>query len=249
MAVAASPEMARLGLAAGWPSICGWRSHRSRIEPASRSSRPWSSPELDPPLNLQGMTPTPVRAVVTRLRRRLTPDGPRLPRQKAQASSPAIPSGSGRGPDMRWFLSGLVGRTIPTLSGRPNRILGVTEDAVLVGSTRSPEGRTIPLAWVQQAADDLFADGEIDHQRRDRRLPERVHRRCPRRAPGNAQRHEPASGRPDWPGLATNSRVVMTGLRRGSCISVGRLRPGHPECRGRLGYRGTETHADVPSST
>lgn len=68
---------------------------------------------------------------------------------------------TGQVPDMRTFLSGLVGRTIPTLSGRLNRIIGFTGETVLVVSSKSPQGRPVPLGWIQDAADRLFAQGEL----------------------------------------------------------------------------------------
>jgi hypothetical protein len=62
---------------------------------------------------------------------------------------------------MAAFVRGLAGRTIPTLTGRSNRILRVEGDRVIVGTGRSPEGRPVEIAWLQEAADALYARGEL----------------------------------------------------------------------------------------
>lgn len=64
--------------------------------------------------------------------------------------------------DARRLLSGLVGRTIPTITGRPNEVLAINGDDVIVGTTRSPTGRPVPIAWVQNALDRLLAEGEVE---------------------------------------------------------------------------------------
>lgn len=115
--------------------------------------------ELDPPLNLQGMVPTPVRAAVARLRRQLTTRAA-IPRPIKVATG-GVPMVTGSAPDMVAFLTGLVGRTIPTLTGRLNRVIAVTDENVIVGSGRSPEGCSVPLAAVQDAANRLFARGNL----------------------------------------------------------------------------------------
>lgn len=61
--------------------------------------------------------------------------------------------------DARKILHGLIGKTIHTLTGRPNTILGLEGDAVLVATARSPTGQPVPIAWVQDALDRLAADG------------------------------------------------------------------------------------------
>ena len=64
--------------------------------------------------------------------------------------------------DARKILHGLIDKPIHTLTGRPNTILGLEGDAVLVATARSPTGQPVPIAWVQDALDRLAADGEIE---------------------------------------------------------------------------------------
>jgi hypothetical protein len=65
-------------------------------------------------------------------------------------------------PDARAYLRGLIGKTIHTLTGRPNSIIAIDGDDVLVGTTRSPDGQAVPIAWVQEAMDRLYAQGSIE---------------------------------------------------------------------------------------
>jgi len=65
--------------------------------------------------------------------------------------------------DARQHLESLVGKTIYTLSRqRPNRILRVTEDAVVVATQKSPGGMPVQLGRIQNAIDRLVRDGEIE---------------------------------------------------------------------------------------
>ena len=119
---------------------------------------------LDPPLNLQGMRPTPVRAAVARLRRALGQVRPPVPVEPSEVRPmlrTSTPTTGGRAPDMATFLASLDGQTIATLSGRPNRILRVGHGVVDVGTSRSPDGQRVDIASVQAAADRLYADGAI----------------------------------------------------------------------------------------
>jgi hypothetical protein len=63
--------------------------------------------------------------------------------------------------DMRGHLAGLVGQTIETITGRPNKILDVTPAAVIVATTKSPAGREVELVEIQAAADRLEAGEEV----------------------------------------------------------------------------------------
>ena len=64
--------------------------------------------------------------------------------------------------DARAHLWSLVGAEIRTLTdGRPNRILRIDGDEVIVGTQRSPDGRSVPIQWLQDAVDQLESKGEI----------------------------------------------------------------------------------------
>lgn len=65
-------------------------------------------------------------------------------------------------PNMHAVLSDLVGTSIATPTGRPNRVLRVSGDTVWVGTGKSPEGKPVKIEWVQAAADRLFEHGEIE---------------------------------------------------------------------------------------
>src|SRR4051812_37983885 len=64
--------------------------------------------------------------------------------------------------DARGYLESLVGQTIETYMGRPNVILAVESENVVVGTGRSPHGSPVPIAWVQAALDRLLADNEVE---------------------------------------------------------------------------------------
>jgi hypothetical protein len=63
--------------------------------------------------------------------------------------------------DARAHLASLVGHEIKTLTGRPNRVLRIEGDDVVVSTTRSPLGKPVPIAWVQGALDLLEREGEV----------------------------------------------------------------------------------------
>jgi hypothetical protein len=66
--------------------------------------------------------------------------------------------------DARAYLQGLVGQTIPTITGKPNTILAVQNDDVFVRTqdTANPAvGEPVPIQSVQAAGDMLYADGRI----------------------------------------------------------------------------------------
>ena len=64
--------------------------------------------------------------------------------------------------DIERVLQDLVGRTIPTMTGKPNRVLGLTGTTVTVATSRSPSGQPVDIAEIQAAADELFRRGEIE---------------------------------------------------------------------------------------
>jgi len=72
--------------------------------------------------------------------------------------------------DARAYLEGLVGQTIPTVTGRPNTILRLDGNQVWVRTddTADPEeGERVSIKSVQDAADALFANGRIGINTRD----------------------------------------------------------------------------------
>jgi hypothetical protein len=60
------------------------------------------------------------------------------------------------------YLARLMNAELRTLSGRPNRILDLDDDDVLVATMRSPEGRRVPKRLVSSAIERLLEDGEIE---------------------------------------------------------------------------------------
>jgi hypothetical protein len=64
--------------------------------------------------------------------------------------------------DARQHLSSPVGQLIFTLTGRPNRVLRLDEDDVIVATSRSPQGQPVPIASVQDAMDRLQEHGELE---------------------------------------------------------------------------------------
>jgi hypothetical protein len=61
----------------------------------------------------------------------------------------------------RIHLESLLGMEIRTVSGRPNRVLRIEGDDVIVATSRSPAGQSVPIKWVQGAMDMLETDGEV----------------------------------------------------------------------------------------
>lgn len=70
-------------------------------------------------------------------------------------------AGEGDTRDGRGLLSGLVGRRLQTIGGAANEILEVREDDVVVATERSPAGQPVPIAWLQDALDRLYAADEL----------------------------------------------------------------------------------------
>jgi hypothetical protein len=56
----------------------------------------------------------------------------------------------------------LLGRDVHTLTdSKPNRILRLDGEDVIVGTMKSPDGRPVPIQWLQDAVDQLESKGEI----------------------------------------------------------------------------------------
>ncbi|MFD2467387.1 hypothetical protein [Amycolatopsis silviterrae] len=77
------------------------------------------------------------------------------------AADLAAPSGSAVLPRAEDLLGDLVGSTIPTVTGRENKVLAVQDGSVLVGTDRSPEGQPVPIADIQHGLDVLAARGSL----------------------------------------------------------------------------------------
>ena len=63
---------------------------------------------------------------------------------------------------MNAVIRALVGSTIPTMTGKKNRVLRVSGDTVWVATDRSPDGKPVDIREVQSAADRLYRYGEIE---------------------------------------------------------------------------------------
>jgi hypothetical protein len=63
--------------------------------------------------------------------------------------------------DVRLYLDSLQGQTLHTLTGKPNRIVSVGTDGVVVGTDRSPKGELVPLDEIRSAARRLLEEGEV----------------------------------------------------------------------------------------
>jgi hypothetical protein len=61
---------------------------------------------------------------------------------------------------VRSLLVSLVGEQIETITGRPNKVLRVAGDNVVVATNRSPAGEPVPIAWVQRALERLLKGGD-----------------------------------------------------------------------------------------
>lgn len=64
--------------------------------------------------------------------------------------------------DARTLLGGLVGQTIQTMTGKPNKILRLESENVVVATEKSPEGKPVPVTEVQAALDRLLKDRTIE---------------------------------------------------------------------------------------
>ncbi len=60
--------------------------------------------------------------------------------------------------DARSFLLTRQGQVVPALTGRPNRVLRLDGENVVVATNRSPAGRPVPIAWIQAALDRLVEE-------------------------------------------------------------------------------------------
>ena len=65
-------------------------------------------------------------------------------------------------PDAAQVLAGLVGKTIPTLTDKPNSVIRLEDGCVIVGTKKSPGGRPVEISQIQSAIDRLYAAGELE---------------------------------------------------------------------------------------
>lgn len=63
--------------------------------------------------------------------------------------------------DARALLTSCVGQQIHTVTGRPNTVLTVAGDNVIVATDRSPAGEPVPIEWVQRGLDRLPEAGDV----------------------------------------------------------------------------------------
>ena len=76
----------------------------------------------------------------------------------------AAPPGeyAGQAPDARHVLKQLVGQTIHTVGqAKPNEVLRVEGDNVVVATSKSPGGEPVPIQSVQNALDQLYREGNL----------------------------------------------------------------------------------------
>jgi hypothetical protein len=64
--------------------------------------------------------------------------------------------------ETRELLEGLVGVEIATVTGRPNRVLAVDGESVVVATSRSPAGEPVPIAWIAAALERLLGGEEVE---------------------------------------------------------------------------------------
>ncbi len=64
--------------------------------------------------------------------------------------------------DARALLESLVGQQFQTITGRPNSVLAIEGDSVIVATGRSPAGQPVPIEWVQNGIERLLEEGEIE---------------------------------------------------------------------------------------
>lgn len=70
-------------------------------------------------------------------------------------------------PDAHDLIMSLIGKTVFTLGqGKPNEVLRIEGNTVIVATSVSPSGQPIPLAEVQAALDSLYEAGEVVIDRR-----------------------------------------------------------------------------------
>jgi 5-methylcytosine-specific restriction enzyme A len=106
-------------------------------------------------------------------------------------------------PDMRAHLGALVGQTLPTITGKPNRIVGLRGASVLVATAGNPAGAPVSISLLQSVVDRVFEGEEVvfDPQVRSAFVGavlltmEQVE---VLEGPRRARLHTPSPSNPDW---------------------------------------------------
>ncbi len=64
--------------------------------------------------------------------------------------------------DARVLVRSLVGQPLVTIRGRSNTVRAVEGADAIVGTTRSPDGRPVPIAWLQESLERLAKEHRIE---------------------------------------------------------------------------------------
>src|SRR4051812_23616440 len=59
------------------------------------------------------------------------------------------------------LLRGLIGEGLVTVAGAVNTILAVRPPDVIVATSKSPGGKPVPIAWIEEALNRLVVDGAV----------------------------------------------------------------------------------------
>ena len=86
---------------------------------------------------------------------------PEMPDMAAVEPSPAHALNADVRETATDLLRQLVGVSLTTLTGRPNRILAVSPPHVIVATERSPQGQRVPIADLERALELLRRDGVV----------------------------------------------------------------------------------------
>ena len=143
-------------------------------------------------------------------------------------------------PDARRFLRSLIGRSVWTVAGRENRVLGFEGESVRVRTRRSPSGQLLPIAWVQQAMDRIEGERAIEISVQSGRVSERVPRRG---VAGIAGRRGRQDGVPAKDSLGAQGRQPQIKAGQGDLVGVREAQGRSPLWVRRRAYAEASGHA------
>jgi hypothetical protein len=63
--------------------------------------------------------------------------------------------------DMHRLLKPYEGRTIKTYKGKPNRIIDIENESVLVGTMKSPSGEPVVVDDIRESLERLLEEGQV----------------------------------------------------------------------------------------